>query len=91
MDKRRIEFLCEMLQELVNIEIKTENINDLNTNKNLLNNSNQIKFKQMLEYRLINNETCNMILVLLVASLEFTIPNKFMEETLDYLNLSQIG
>jgi hypothetical protein len=90
MDKRKLEFICEMYQELINIENKTENINELNNHQHH-KTSNRIKLKQILEYRLINSETCNMILVLLVASLEFSIPNEFMEETLEYLNLSKIG
>jgi hypothetical protein len=83
----------------MNIDIKTQNINELNNHhhhhskhsNNNNNNNTQIKLKQILDYRLFNNEACNMILVLLVASLEFSIPIKFMEETLEYLNLNQIG
>ena len=91
MDKRRLEFICEMYQELINIENKTENINELNNHQHNNNISNKMKLKHILEYRLLNSETCNMILVLLVASLEFSIPNTFMEQTLEYLNLSKIG
>lgn len=99
-DKRRLEFIAEMYQELINIEIKTTNINELNNHQHSKNNNsttpssnnnNKINLKQILEYRLLNNETCNMILVLLVASLEFSIPNSFMKETLEYLEMPIIG
>lgn len=79
-DKKKLEFIADWFQELINIDFKN------NFNQKII----QIKLKDLLKYRMLNNEACNMILVLLVASLEFSIPIKFMEETLEYLDLKSI-
>ncbi len=47
--------------------------------------------KELLEFRKMNTEMCNMILVLLVASLYFEVPIQFFDEMLAYTNLAEIS
>ncbi len=47
--------------------------------------------KELLEFRKVNTEMCNMILVLIVASLYFEVPIQFFDEMLSYTNLAEIS
>ncbi|XP_028515009.1 uncharacterized protein LOC114575087 isoform X2 [Exaiptasia diaphana] len=80
-DKRRLLYLAYNLQQDVNLEIKHKK-------------SEKVKPSKVIEY-LINcrrndQERCNMVLLLLVGSLEFSIPLSLVQHTLEVARLSNI-
>ncbi|CAF0915842.1 unnamed protein product [Brachionus calyciflorus] len=88
-DSRRLDFIADWFEEIIkadcvyaskkfNIQLKNQIVM-----KNFLRN--------LIEFRRTHTEMCNMILVLLVASLQFRIPNEFLSETLNYTNLNKIN
>jgi hypothetical protein len=105
-DLRRLEFIalwfedfiqseCKHARQLLSGQLLLES--DLNSVPKC-NSTNEIIplmhknfLKELLDYRKIKNEMCNMILVLLVASLQFKIPLDFIKETLVFINLDKIN
>lgn len=87
-DIRRLEFLAEWFEEIIKVDCfyvtKKYNIQLENCflSKNFL--------KNLIDFRKSHTEMCNMVLVLLVASLQFRIPTEFLSETLNYTNLNKI-
>lgn len=87
-DTRRLEFLAEWFEEIIEVDCAyvTKKYN-VRLESCLLPK----KFlRNLISFRKSNTEMCNMILVLLVASLQFRIPNEFLSETLLYTNLNKI-
>ncbi|CAK8681103.1 unnamed protein product [Clavelina lepadiformis] len=80
-DKRRLEFLAENLQE--DIKIKEHSFKRA-VRRCLSENA----LKQILQLRHEDKEKCNMLLLLLVASLEFNLPEMLIEQTLDVASLN---
>ncbi|RNA12826.1 subfamily C member 14 [Brachionus plicatilis] len=88
-DMRRLEFIAEWFEEIIKVDCsyvaKKHNIRleSCFLSKNFLRN--------LIDFRKSHTEMCNMVLVLLVASLQFRIPNEFLGETLNYTNLNKIN
>jgi hypothetical protein len=53
----------------------------------LIDEKKTFELIDLLKFRASNNEACNMILILLVASLNFSIPLDFVESILGFFNL----
>jgi hypothetical protein len=84
LDKKRIVYLASILESDLKLE------NDYRKKKG------QYSFvvpplQKLMEQRIIDIEQCNMLLLLLVTSLEFQLPNELMVATLDTAKISHIG
>ncbi|ELT99411.1 hypothetical protein CAPTEDRAFT_188526 [Capitella teleta] len=84
MDKRRLSYLAQNVQEEVMLELESRRLF-----KNLSRNSNFLE--DLLASREGEQMKCNMILLLLIASLEFNIPTKLMHEVLTAAKLANIS
>ncbi|XP_021342270.1 uncharacterized protein LOC110442803 isoform X3 [Mizuhopecten yessoensis] len=84
-DRRRLKYVAYNIQE------------DLVIDKKYTNREYQVlKYRQafledLLEIRPTDLERCNMLLLLLVTSLEFVLPTHLVKETLDTAKLSKLG
>ncbi|KAK3716748.1 hypothetical protein QZH41_018228, partial [Actinostola sp. cb2023] len=83
LDKRRLRYLAYNLQQDVNLELKYKTSGKVN-----------IKPSKVIEYlitcRKNDQERCNMLLLLLVGSLEFSIPLSLVQQTLEVAGLRKI-
>ncbi|XP_039264052.2 uncharacterized protein LOC120339887 [Styela clava] len=74
-DLRRLTFLCENVQN----DITVQQLSDHSELKYVLPNS---CLQKMIDHRQKDRERCNMLLLLLVSSLQFNIPSNLLDETL---------
>ncbi|KAL9951583.1 hypothetical protein ACROYT_G044267 [Oculina patagonica] len=81
LDKRRLLYLAYCLQQEVNLYMK-------NTMKGKVKPS--LLIENLINYRNEDKERCNMLLLMLVASLEFAIPSLLVQQTLDIARLRKI-
>ncbi|XP_073227424.1 uncharacterized protein [Porites lutea] len=81
LDKRRLLYLAYCLQQEVNLYVK-------NTVKGKVKPSQLIE--NLINYRNEDKERCNMLLLMLVASLEFAIPLLLVQQTLNIARLRKI-
>lgn len=81
LDKRRLLYLAYGLQQEVNLYMKS-------------NMKGKVKpsllIENLINYRNEDKERCNMLLLMLVASLEFAIPSLLVQQTLDIARLRKI-
>ncbi|PFX19137.1 hypothetical protein AWC38_SpisGene16452 [Stylophora pistillata] len=81
LDKRRLLYLAYSLQQEVNLYVKS-------------NMKGKVKpsllIENLINYRNEDKERCNMLLLMLVASLEFAIPSLLVQQTLDITRLRKI-
>eukprot|EP00057_Strongylocentrotus_purpuratus_P002337 XP_003724322.1 PREDICTED: uncharacterized protein LOC580904 isoform X2 [Strongylocentrotus purpuratus] len=82
-DLRRLAYMAYNIQEDILTECQqTQSRNPGLTCKNFV--------EQLLEIRSADREKCNILLILLVASLEFTIPHSLLQDALTVTNLRDI-
>ncbi|EDO32281.1 predicted protein [Nematostella vectensis] len=81
LDKRRLHYLGYNLQQDVNLEMK-------HTTREKFKSSDLIV--NLITCRTDDQERCNMLLLLLVASLEFAIPSAIVQQTLEVARLNKI-
>lgn len=81
LDKRRLIYLAHCLQEEVNLVMKNTTKGKVTPSQLILN---------LINYRSENKQKCNMLLLMLVASLEFSIPSVLVQQTLDVARLRKI-
>lgn len=84
-DRRRLKYLAYCLQEDLLIEKKY-----VKSDYQILKYHKQF-LEDILTSRPQDRERCNMLLMLLVASLEFVMPTHLMKDTLETTKLSKIG
>ncbi|XP_072023984.1 uncharacterized protein [Amphiura filiformis] len=83
-DRRRVQYLAENLQRELQLESKhRKSDKELNYSDDLL--------QGLLKVRPEDRDRCNVLLILLVASLEFALPTFLVQETLAAATISTIG
>ncbi|XP_069128141.1 uncharacterized protein [Argopecten irradians] len=84
-DRRRLKYIAFNIQEDLVIDNKY-------TNREYQVLKYRVSFlEDLLEIRPTDLERCNMLLLLLVTSLEFVLPTHLVKETLDTAKLSKVG
>ncbi|XP_071476400.1 uncharacterized protein [Diadema antillarum] len=82
-DRRRLAYMAYNLQNDMELELQQRKIND-----NGVTCSDFME--RLLETRLAEREKCNVLLLLLVASLEFSLPHVILQDTLTITKLREI-
>ncbi|CAB3977157.1 uncharacterized protein LOC110062170 [Paramuricea clavata] len=83
LDRRRLRYLAFNLQEEFRLQSQCSNSNERKTDEEI--------FTAVVEQRENDREKSNMLLLLLVAALEFHIPEQVLQQTLDIAKLTKIG
>lgn len=81
LDQRRLMYLTYCLQEEVNLVMKNMTKGRVAPSQLIVN---------LINYRNEDKQRCNMLLLMLVASLEFAIPSVLLQQTLDVARLRKI-
>ncbi|XP_077868115.1 uncharacterized protein LOC144357963, partial [Saccoglossus kowalevskii] len=83
-DHRRLKYLAYNLESDLILESQHRKMDPRLT-------LTQTFLEDLIDVRRVEREQCNMLLLLLVASLEFAIPTYLMKETLDAAKLGSLG
>ena len=84
MDKRRLKYLGRTLQQEMELRVKY-------TPPSATPPPVVPQLKSLLDHSQLDVEQCNMLLLLLLASLEYNLPPEVMRATLETAKLANIG
>ena len=85
MDRRRLDYLAYTLQQEIKLELQYGSGNHLKQDSPIP------KLESLIAQRGNETEQCNMLLLLLLASLEYNLPRDVMKATLETAKLTEIG